>query len=480
MRQNLLQQDTYEVIVVIDALQKAVDFGDELGAQYVEIRAESATRSNIQYDDGRVSSISQRIEEGAAVRVLAEGTWGFVALSDLSKSSLKNGIKDAFSLAKSAAVARKTPIQLAEIQPVRDSLSLKLKQSPDTVEPQEKITYAAKLWEEVQRLDSRMKAITVQYRDGVGKKYLVTNEGTQLQLDFGLLYVFIRLTGKDGEKTTGARDEFGAISQGWDLLETSQAPDIVAKRIVDRVQKQLEGVSPKPGSFPCVLGPSIVGTLAHEALGHLAEADLTLQSAFAGKMQQRVAPDGVFMIDDGTMKEGIGSAKYDDEGVPTRRVEIIKDGMLNDLLTDREYAQRTGLNPSGNARAEDYRFLPLIRMRNTFFDRGDCTDEEIFEGIDFGYYCHSFAGGQTDLNATFQVGVQEAFEIADGKLTNSVTNLSISGIATEALLKIESIGKNTFSLYPGRCGKGGNEALISNGGPLIRFGSGSITFGGKG
>jgi TldD protein len=241
---------------------------------------------------------------------------------------------------------------------------------------------------------------------------------------------------------------------------------------------QLEGVTPKPGSFPVVLGPVVVGVLAHEALGHLAEADLTLQSAFAGKLNEDVAPKGVWMVDDGTLKDGFGTAKYDDEGVPTKRVELIKDGVFNTLLTDREYAKKTGLPLSGSARAEDFRVYPLIRMRNTVFERGDLTDEEIFEGIKFGYYCVDFAGGSATMNASFQVGVQEAFEIVDGELGDSVTNLSISGIATEALLKIEGVGKETFGYGVGRCGKG-QEALISDGGPLIRFGSGPITMGGK-
>ena len=184
------------------------------------------------------------------------------------------------------------------------------------------------------------------------------------------------------------------------------------------------------------------------------------------------------MIDDGTLPNGFGSAKIDDEGAPTTRVNIIKNGVLTQLLTDREYAKQTGLPVTGNARAEDYRFSPLIRMRNTFFERGDMNDDELFENIDFGYYCLSFAGGQAGLNASFQVGVQEAFEIVDGEIGKPVTNLSISGIATEALQKIKGVGKDKFHLGLGRCGKG-QEALVSDGGPLIRFDKGPIIIGGK-
>ena len=59
-----------EVVTLIDVLQKAADFGQGLGATYVELRVESLNRSNLQYEDGRVRSNSQRIEEGASIRVL--------------------------------------------------------------------------------------------------------------------------------------------------------------------------------------------------------------------------------------------------------------------------------------------------------------------------------------------------------------------------------------------------------------------------
>ncbi len=464
--------------MLIDKLQKAADYGETLGATYVELRAEALNRSNTQYEDGRVRSISQRIEDGVAIRLLAGGTWGFVSSSDLSLNGLKDSVKDAYSLANSASKARKDPIKLAEIKPIQESVPLKVSRNPTDVDPKEKIAYMAKLWEETQRLDSRISAITIRQRDGIGTKCLVTNEGTQLELGFGHVHLWVWLTGKENGKITGARDESGSTAKGWEYYEDNQTPDVVAERLVDRVKKQLAGSKPKPGSFPCVLGPKVVGTLAHEALGHLAEADLTLQSAFAGKMGQEVAPKGVSMIDDGTIKGGLGTSKYDDEGVPTTRVELIKDGILNALMTDREYAYKTQLPPSGNARAEDYRYVPLIRMRNTFFERGDAFDDELFENIDFGYYCLGVAGGQAQMNASFQVGIQEAFEIVNGELGNSVTNMSISGIATEALLKIEGVGKDTFNFGAGRCGKG-QEALISDGGPLIRFGAGPITFGGK-
>ncbi|MFX1561825.1 MAG: metallopeptidase TldD-related protein [Promethearchaeota archaeon] len=463
---------------MLDVLEKAAEHGMKLGATFVELRAELVNHGNTRYEDGRVRNIGNRIEEGVGIRVLADGAWGFVSTSSLSLSKLKTSVKDACSLAASAGKARHEPIKLADVKPLEDTVRVKFERIPTEVEPLEKIKYADKLWRECQRLDSRMSSITIGIRDSMGTKYIVTSEGTKLELGMGHVYLGISLTGKEGTKVTGAREAYGSTSQGWEFIEEGHPPSEVADHLVKLVQKQLAGISPKPGSFACVLAPKIVGTLAHEALGHLAEADLTLQSAFAGKMGQKVAPKGVYMIDDGTLAGGVGSVKYDDEGVPTSRVEIIKDGILNGLLTDREYAQRMSVPVTGNARSEDYRYTPLIRMRNTFFERGESADDELFKDIDFGYYCVSMMGGQVKLDSSFQVGVQEAYEIVNGEVGRPVTNMSISGVATDALQKIEALGSETFEFEEGYCGKG-QAALVSDGGPLIRFGKGPIAFGGK-
>jgi TldD protein len=463
---------------LIDKLQKAAEYGRGLGATYIELRVESLNRSNIQYKDGQVHSIGKQIEEGASIRALAGGAWGFVSTSDLKLAGLKASVKDAYSLATRAGKAQREPIQLAEARPEEDTVEVHFTKDPKEVNPRDKIKYAENLWREIKQLDKNMSAITVRLRDGVGTKYLVTSEGTRLKMTLGHVHLWSWLSGKEGHKLTGARYECGSTSQGWEYFDEEMPPLLVANRLVKLVHQQLKGVTPKPGSFPCVLGGEVVGVLAHEALGHLAEADLTPQSAFAGRIGQEVASEGVYMIDDGTLPQGFGSDKYDDEGSRTTRVNIIKNGILTQLLTDREYAKRTGLPITGNARAEDYRFSPMIRMRNTFFERGDMADDELFEGIDFGYYCLSVAGGQAGLNASFQVGVQEAFEIINGEIGRPVTNLSISGIATEALKKITGVGRDSFNLEPGRCGKG-QEALVSDGGPMIRFDKGPIIIGGK-
>jgi TldD protein len=92
--------------------------------------------------------------------------------------------------------------------------------------------------------------------------------------------------------------------------------------------------------------------------------------------------------------------------------------------------------------------------------------EELLEDVKFGYYFKSFRGGQANLDGTFQVGIQEAYEIVNGELGEPVRDASISGNTLETLLKVDAVGKD-FELSAGRCGKG-QTAFIGDGGPHIR------------
>lgn len=462
---------------MFDLLEKAVERGQDLGVSYVELRGESGFIEYIQMDDLRVNALTQRIEQGVAVRVLADGAWGFVSTGDLG--SLDGAVENAYKMAKAAAPTRREPIVLSDLKAVRDVEEIKVTRDPRHVPIEEKIGYMESMTKVIKNYDPRITAVTIKVRSASGKKYLVTSDGTRIQSDVMLVWSYPWVTGKDGDRLSAARHEEASTTRGWEYMEDFATPEFMGEEVARRVKLQLSGNPPKAGTFPCVLGPRVVGTLAHEALGHLAEADLTVNSAFNGKMGEVVASEGVTMIDDGTLPGNVGTTRFDDEGVSTSRVELIKDSVLTGLLTNREYAAKLGLPATGNARAESYLHPPIIRMRSTFFETGDWSHDELFEGIDFGYYCLDMRGGQAQMNASFQVGIQEAYEIVDGEIGKPVTDLSISGIATDSLFKIEGISKDEFTFGAGRCGKG-QEAFISDGGPDTRFLEGGITFGGQG
>ena len=461
---------------LFDVLEKAIEKSRDLGASYIEARGESGFVEYIQMDDSRINALTQRIERGVAIRALVDGAWGFVTTGDID--NLDKAVSDAVSMAKAAAPSRREPIEIAEVKTYEEVIKANPERDPRHVPIEEKIKYMNDMTKVIQDYDPRITAVTVKIRTASGQKYLVTSEGTKIQSPSLLVWTYPWVSAKDGPKMSAARYEEASTHQGWEFMEKVATPEEIGTQAARKAKLQLEGVAAKGGAVPCVCAPRVIGTLAHEALGHLAEADLTVTSAFGGKVGEVVAAEGVNMTDDGTNVGKVGVSKYDDEGVLSSRVEIIKDSVLTELMTNREYAAKIDQRVTGNARAESYLFPPIIRMRSTQFELGDHSKEELFEGIDFGYYCVDFRGGQAQTNASFQVGIQEAYEIVNGEIGRPVTDLSISGIATDSLMKIDGVAKEPFDYEVGRCGKG-QEALVSSGGPDIRFAAGGITFGGK-
>jgi len=449
-----------------DILSKTIDVAvQKFGAEYVEVRAQKLFKTMLTLKEERVEAAKQGIENGAALRVLVNGAWGFASVGTLNAETLTNAVSDACKMAKAASSRLKKPIKLAEAKAVEDKVSMTPRKDPSKIPVEDKINTALTMSKIILGYDNRIKSCTIDYLDLTGTTYFMNNGDTYIEQ--GKLYVWSRLlaTAVEAGVFTFSREEIGSTA-GYEIFDI-ETPEIVGERVAKRAVKQLKAKPTKGGTFPAVLGPNVVGVFVHEAFGHLAEADLTLSgSVLLDKLGKRIASDVVTFYDDGLVEGAFGSFEYDDEGVPTQKTLLVKNGVVVGLMHNRETAQKFSAKLTGNARAEDFRFEPIIRMRNTFMEPKDYSFEELMEDVKFGYYIKNFRGGQANLDGTFQVGIQEAYEIVNGEVGAPIRNASISGNTLETLLKVDAVGKD-FELWPGRCGKG-QTAFICDGGPHIR------------
>jgi len=449
-----------------EVLIKAVDAAQKFGAEYVEVRFEKLLKTMLTLKEGRVEAAKQGIENGAALRVLVKGAWGFASVGILNTETLTSAVLDACKMAKVASSRLKAPINLVKTKAVEDKVVVKSLKDPSKIPVEDKISMALTMNNIILGYDNRVKSCTVDYLDLIGTNYFLSSEGTYIEQE--KLYVLSRITATAIEAGifTFSREEIGSTS-GYEIFDV-ETPEIVGEKVAKRAVEQLKAKSPKGGTYPAVLGPNVVGVFVHEAFGHLAEADLTLSgSILLSKLGKKIASDVVTFYDDGTINGAFGSSKYDEEGIPTQKTLLVKDGIVAGLMHSRETAHKFNTTPTGNMRAESFRVEPIIRMRNTFMEPKDHSFEELVSDIRFGYYLKSFRGGQANLDGTFQVGIQEAYEIVNGEVGEPVRNASISGNTLETLLKVDAAGKD-FRLWPGRCGKG-QTAFVCDGGPHVRI-----------
>lgn len=449
-----------------DLLTKINDVATQkFGAQYSEARAQKLYKTILTIKEERVEGAKQGIENGVAMRVLVNGAWGFASVGSLDVDILKSAVSDACSMARMASSRLKTPIKLAEAKVVTDRVMSKPKKNPADILMEDKVKTALAVNKASLRFDKRIKSCNMDYMDLTGTNYFANSDGTSIEQD--KLYVFARITASALSEGiyTFSREEIGSTA-GFEVFD-EQTPEALGEKVAKRAVEQLSAKSPKGGTFPVVLGPNVVGVFVHEAFGHLAEADLALSGGvLSGKIGKKIGSNLVTFYDDGTIEGSFGAFKYDDEGVKTQKTLLIEDGVVSGFMHNRETAQKFKAEPTGNARAEDFRVEPIIRMRCTYMAPRDRSFEELVEDVKQGYYFKSFRGGQANLDGTFQVGIQEGYEINNGEIGAPIRDASISGNTLETLHHVDAVGKD-FSIDPGRCGKG-QTAFICDGGPHIR------------
>jgi TldD protein len=217
----------------------------------------------------------------------------------------------------------------------------------------------------------------------------------------------------------------------------------------------------------------LAGVFIHEAFGHLSEADFVYENPKARQMMtmgRRFGKGLLNVFDDGSIPNQRGTTLYDDEGTPARRNWLIRNGELVGRLHSRQTAAKMGEKASGNARAINYRFAPIVRMTNTAIDNGDTTFEDMIKDIELGIYACEAYGGQTQLE-NFSFSSAYAYMIRKGKIAEMVKDVILAGNLFSTLDNIDAIG-NDFKWMNtgGGCGKGNQFPLpVGMGAPHIRI-----------
>ncbi|MGO9387564.1 MAG: TldD/PmbA family protein [Methanobacterium sp.] len=427
-------------------------------ADYVDIRINESSNNIIVMKDGKVQEVRSGNDLGGSVRILKNGAWGFSFTNQLHE--LESAAESALKLAKML----ESDVKLASVEVKQDQVKSKAKLRPSEVtidEKKEVITEA----ENAARLDGIV-STTVNYVDQEGVNTFINSEGTQLQVEDSRVAMFLNAVAASegviqfGHKSIGGAKGFEVIRDA-DLEKFGRTPAEKALRL-------LGAELPPSGRFPVIMDPDLTGVFIHEALGHAAEADLILQndSILKDKMGDTIGSSNVTIIDDASM-DAFGYYPYDSEGVKTRENILVKNGVLNSLLSSRENAYKLNVKPSGNARSavDDQ---PIVRMSNTYLKPGDLSFEEIIEDMSDGIYLRGSRGGQVDTGkGVFQFNAAESFLIRNGEVTDPLRDVSLSGNILEMLLKVDGVGSD-FRMGVGFCGKGGQTVPVGDGGPHVR------------
>jgi TldD protein len=428
-----------------------------MAPEFYDIRTLRGSRTRIVLDNGKLEEINQAPFQGAAVRALFGGAWGFVTTDSVTD------LGDDVALAKRIArkIDRHELLTLARATPGK-SVVVPVKKDPKDISLEEKVA----LLREIEDA-AKVKGVTstqAVYAEMDFTMHYCSSEGLDLEAKATRMgFVISAVAHRNGLYQTDGEGRSGV--GGLELFDRED-PIALARVVGETAVALLDAKAPKGGTYPVLLDQELAGVFVHEAVGHATEGDIILEgdSCLEGKLGQKIGSELVTVKDDPSLMNN-GYYPFDDEGSLAQETVLVENGILKSYLNSRETAARLGGVPR-NARAEGLD-RPVVRMSNTYIANGDWKLEEILSELGDGVYLAGSRGGQVSTGeGVFQFNAKRGYLVEKGEKTQLLRDVSLSGKILETLMHVRAVG-NDLKFNSGRCGKAGQLVPVSDGSPHL-------------
>ncbi len=473
---------------MIEKLEKCVEFGEQIGADFVEARFDDLILRTLQRVNDVWKDIILRSRAGIGVVCYYQGASGYSFTSGDYEKEMEKTVSKAVKMAKTSAKAASLKLDFDRRPTVRsrESDTFPLKIHPRTEDLGYKTDLVNRAIDTARDFGSNISNITGAYGELHGRKLFTNSEGSIVDWNFEVVDLVCRVTSKtvSGDLVNGVGHARGTA--GLELFSTEgSTPEDIGKDAGIHASEQLKARACPAGKFRGLIENELVGVLAHESFGHLSEGDFVVigGSPLAGKIGTRLGTDQATIADFGTpnISEFGGLwLPYDDQGTKSNETTILDKGILKRYLHDRGTAKYLKQEPTGNSRAVHFGFIPIPRMTNTYFTPGELTKEEALELLDTGVYAIQTSGGQVEADGSFVFKAIRGYWVKNGRIKEPVREVSLSGNILDLLSKVEGATKDLrlSAGYFGGCGKSGQFPLPCGlGGPEVVIDD--VTFGGK-
>ncbi len=429
---------------------------------YADVRIEDRFTTAIVYKNGALDSCRVRNEKRAFIRVYDGQIWLYASTSDTNK--IQSELDNLYAQATPCDDIANHPI----IKRYQVNVATEYKfenRNVRNVSVEDKKELCKRILPHVKSQFLAMSQIG--YQDRNSRYEFYSSKGADIKYDYqmcGILAVGVLAAPGDFVQAVYqlAKPYFDEIKG----FETD-----IEKKMAD-ADNFVQNAKPcKKGKYPVILSPMAAGMFAHESFGHKSEADFMLgdeQMAKEWVLGKKVGSEILSIVDTGA-DFGSGYVPFDDEGTRCTKTYLIKDGILCGRLHSATTAAALDEELTGNARAIDCKFEPIVRMTNTYIEPGNSTFDELVAGIDEGYFIDTVSHGSG--GSTFTIAPSIAYEIKNGKLGGPVKISVVTGDVFETLMKIDGLSDETVfedGVFGG-CGKMEQFPLhVLDGGPFVR------------
>lgn len=430
---------------------------------YADVRVEDRSRTVISYKAGALEEMRNRREKQAFLRVYDGKLWYYASTTDTGH--LQKTLDGLYAAAEENPDILEDPV-VRRFEKNRDEVMTFTGCSVRDIPLSEKqallLGYLPILTEE-----SCVVLPTGTYLDRNSVFHFVSSLGADITYDYQTCGLSFGFSMAEGEKQFQGSWQKG----GTRFDEMAAIGDELQAAVKEQAAFMRNSVPVEAGKYPVVLSPMAAGVFAHESFGHKSESDFMLSDESMKNEWQlgKTVGSPILSIAECGSVQGTGFVPYDDEGTRARKNYLIKNGVLAGRLHSAMTAAALDEELTGNARAIDCTFEPIVRMTTTYIEGGDLDFDQLIAPIEKGYYIKTISHGSG--MSTFTIAPSVAYEIVNGKLGRPVQISVISGSVFETLGLIDGLTKDVelLSFVTGGCGKMEQMGLpVGFGGPYVR------------
>jgi TldD protein len=445
-------------------LQKVMAVALEKGGDYADLFFEHTFSNSLVLQDRAVNRAASNIDYGVGIRVVAGDQQGYAFVENIRLDEMIRAARVASRIANGKA---KTPPVKTDEKTFKNYYPII--NSWEDASVQAKMPYLQQLNDRIFELDPKVVKVNASINDDTSYILYYNSEGMlchdvrpMVQI-FGMCIMQQEDKIENGFASRAARKDVSFLTEA--LVEE------IAREAVDKTAIMFQAVKPKGGEMPVVMGAGGSGILLHEAIGHAFEADFNRKktSIFADKLGKVICDKTISVMDNGTIEFDRGAINFDDEGVAVQKTYIVTNGELTSYLHDRISAKYYGVPPTGNGRRQSFRFIPIPRMRSTYMENGQYTQDDIIASVKNGIFVDNFTNGQVQIGAgDFTFFVKSGYLIENGRLTQPIKDVNIIGNGPKALADVTMVANN-LKIDQGSwtCGKDGQGCPVSQGLPSV-------------
>lgn len=485
----------------------ALNTAKSLGATYTDVRIGRYLNQSVSTREKRVQGIQSSESFGVGIRVIANGTWGFASTNQVTTEGIDKATKQAVAIAKANSKFQKEPVKLAPVPGYGEVVwNTPIQKNPFEVPVSEKVDLLLNANSEAMKnganfINSNLFQVNEQ-------KYFASSDGSYIDQDIHRIWPTFTVSVIDrasGQFKT--RDALSApmgmgyeymIPKSEDKLQTPfgmmlyrNSYDIVEDAIAaaKQAKEKITAKSVEPGKYDMVLEPNHLGLTIHESVGHPLELDRILgyEANYAGtsfatldKLKSGTFNYGSKVVNifaDKQQPGSLGAVGYDDEGVKSKRWDLIKEGIFVNVQAIRDQAHMIGQKEShGCCYSQSWSDVQFQRMPNVSLAPGKepYSLAQMIKDVEKGIYIAGRGSYSIDQQRyNFQFGGTVFYEIKNGEIAGMLNDVAYQSNTQEfwnSCVKIcdEKDYRLFGSFFDGK-GQPSQVSAVSHGSSTSRF-----------